>query len=82
MTCHSSCQIKLLLTFKFTYLGCQKTYEKRDGRILFSDEEVPNQEECVFTINVGQQNLTISLYIASFRFSGPATTNYLKVTRC
>ncbi|KAL5234243.1 hypothetical protein ACI65C_001653 [Semiaphis heraclei] len=65
------------LEYKST--SCQKTYDKRDGRILFSDSDTPREEECVFTISLGQSNLTISLYISSFRFSVPAISNYLKV---
>jgi len=67
---------------KFTYIGCQNTFDKPNGRILFSDQETAREEECVFTINVGQSNLTISLYILSFRLWSPTSTNYLKVIWC
>jgi len=73
--------IEIIIDVEFTYIGCQKTYDKPDGRILFSDDDTAREEECVFTISLAQSNLTISLYISSFRFSGPAISNYLKVTR-
>ncbi|KAL4149890.1 hypothetical protein QTP88_003741 [Uroleucon formosanum] len=65
------------LEYKST--SCQNTYDKPNGRILFSDQDTAREEECVFTINVGQSNLTISLYISSFRLGDPASSNYLKV---
>lgn len=40
--------------------------------------------ECIFTINLGQSNLTISLFITSFLFTGPRKlylSNYLKVNQ-
>ncbi|XP_022177373.1 cubilin-like [Myzus persicae] len=64
---------------EYSSTSCQKTYNKHDGRILFNDDDTAREEECVFTINVGQSNLTISLYISSYRFLGPGISNYLKV---
>lgn len=42
--------------------------------------------ECIFTINLGQSNLTISLFITTFLFTGPrlqsaSSNNYLKVNQ-
>uniref|UniRef100_A0A2H8TEF1 Cubilin n=1 Tax=Melanaphis sacchari TaxID=742174 RepID=A0A2H8TEF1_9HEMI len=72
---------KISKGFRLEYrsTNCQKTYDKHDGRILFSIADAVMEDECVFTINLGQPNLTISLYISSFHFSNSAVSNYLKV---
>lgn len=71
--------IKLNL-FICTYIGCQPTYNKSNGRIQYVDIIRYNKEKCTFTINAGQQNnVTISVYFSKLVTIGNEQSNYLKV---
>ncbi|XP_029345463.1 cubilin isoform X3 [Acyrthosiphon pisum] len=72
--------------FRLEYMstGCLTTYTKRYGYIHHGDyKPISKGDECIFTINLGQSNLTISLFITRLVFMSPrmrsASSNYLKV---
>lgn len=67
-------------------IECKTKYEKFNGRITVSGYEtgISTNENCTFTINLSQPNLTISVYFPSFIEIGKSNkNNYLKVIqRC
>ncbi|CAI6368736.1 unnamed protein product [Macrosiphum euphorbiae] len=72
--------------FRLEYMatGCSTTYTKRYGYIHHGVyKRISKGDECIFTINLGQSNLTISLFITRLVFMGlqvrSSSSNYLKV---
>ncbi|XP_029345465.1 cubilin isoform X2 [Acyrthosiphon pisum] len=84
LTLHTVADQKIPKGFRLEYMttGCLTTYTKRYGYIHHGDNKqlTSRKDECTFTINLSQSNLTISLFITTFIFIGSgSSSNYLKV---
>lgn len=64
-------------------IGCQPTYNKDNGRIVFESIQNKNVfDSCTFTILTGKPNSTISVYFSKFDIVNTmieSGENYLKV---
>ncbi|XP_050435751.1 cubilin [Adelges cooleyi] len=63
---------------EYSKTRCQPSYNNTQGRVMFDMNKISSvSDDCVFTIDVGQPNLTISVYFTTFAINDPS--NFLKV---